>query len=254
MEHVSETLEALADSAVARRAIKQHSCIRGIRGVPMSEVARVADAVWREDTPSLPDDADELDELFGAAWEDGLVAIGLLGGCWSDDPAAAMDQALDWATRIDDSVSADALGWFVLGPAAVVADQVPTLVERLRGHPRDAVRRCAVMAAMAWTPASLEGPSAAPLRAKVGQTRIRMVDHSQSELLMGYLLPTLRDEAPSVRKAQRRVLRAWANDDPAAVAAFGEQAGGALPRILRAEVQRAERRAASGDAAGDELP
>lgn len=247
MEHVSDTLDALADSATARSALKQHHCLRGIRGVPMAEVARVGDAVWREDPPTLPDDSDGLDQLFGAAWEDGLIAIGLLAACWPDDPEGAIDQALDWATRIDDIVSADALGWFVLGPASVVTDQVSTMIQRLRHHPRDAVRRCGVMAAMAWTPNTLEGPAAAPLRAKVGQKKVRMVDASHSELLADYLLPTLTDGAPTVRKAQRRVVRAWANDDPAAVAAFGERAGGGLPKLIRAEVKRAERMAVRED-------
>jgi hypothetical protein len=255
MEHVSETLEALADAGVARAALKQHTCLRGIRGVPMAEVARIGDAVWRDDRPHLPDDADGLEQLFGAAWEDGLVAIGLLAACWADDPGNAIDQALDWATRIDDIVSADALGWFVLGPAAVVTKQVPELVSRLRQHPRDAVRRCGVMAAMAWTPATLEGPSAAALRAKVGQTKVRMVDASQSELLSSYLLPTLTDASPSVRKAQRRVLRAWANDDPEAVVAFGEKAAGALPKMLREEIRRAQRIVdRAEDELGDDLP
>jgi len=112
------------------------------------------------------------------------------------------------------------------------------------------------MAAMAWTPAPLEGAAAAPLRAKLGQTRVRMVDAAHGELLASYLLPTLSDGAPAVRKAQRRVLRAWAKDDPQGVVAFGEQAGGALPKLLRAEVQRARRRVdRSGAAApGDDQP
>ena len=207
----------------------------------MAEVARVGDAVWREDAPRLPESADELDQLFGAAWEDGLVAIGLLAACWSDDPEGALDQGLDWATRIDDIVSADALGWFVLGPVAMVTQQIGTLSSRLRSHPRDAVRRCAIMAAMAWTTSPLEGPAAAPLRAKLNQKKVRMVDASQSQHLADYLLPSLNDASPSVRKAQRRVVRAWANDDPAGVVAFGARAGGGLPKLLRSEVQRASR-------------
>ena len=244
MEHVSETLEALSDSAVARAAMKQMTCIRGVRGVPMGEVARIGDAVWREDAPTLPTDADDLDRLFGAAWEDGLVAVGLLAACWNSDPRNAFDQALDWGTRVDDIVTADALGWMVLGPLSVVLDRVGELKQRLGQHHRDAVRRCGLMAAMAWTPASLEGPSAAPLRAKLGQTKVRMVDASLNDRLTPYLLSSLHDEAPTVRKAQRRVLRAWANDAPAAVVAWGEKAAGALPKILRAEVKRAARLAA----------
>ena len=39
-------------------------------------MARVAVAAWHEEPPRLPDDAADLTALFGAAWEDGLVAVG----------------------------------------------------------------------------------------------------------------------------------------------------------------------------------
>jgi hypothetical protein len=241
MEHISETLEGLADSAVARASMKQVSCIRGVRGVPMGEVARIGDAIWRDEKPRLPADSEDLDRLFGAAWEDGLVAIGLLAACWTDDKLNAYDLAMDWASRTDDIVTADALGWMVLGPAAAVLHKEGELRGRLMQHPREAVRRCGVMCAMAWTSANLEGPSAAPLRAKLGIKQVRMVAKSLSDKLSPFLLSTLKDESPAVRKAQRRVLRAWANDDPEAVVAWGEKAGGGLPSLLRTEVKRAIR-------------
>jgi hypothetical protein len=241
VEHVSETLEALSDAGTAKAASKQTTSLRGIRGVPTSEIARVADAAWREDPPVLAEVGDELDALFGAAWEDGLVAIGLLATCWSDAPVDAFDRALDWAERLDDSASADALGWLVLGPIAAVLDDADALQHRLRHHHRDAVRRCGLMAAMAWTPTTLEGPAAAPLRAKHNNKKLRMVEAARSDLLAPHLHAWLRDESPSVRKAMRRILRAWANDDPAAVVAWGEAAGGGLPKLLRPEVKRAQR-------------
>ncbi len=247
MEHVSETLEALSDSATAKAAGKQTSSLRGIRGVPTGEIARIADAVYREDPPVLDEVGDELDQLFGAAWEDGLVAIGLLATCWGDAPVDALDRALDWAERLDDPVSADALGWLVLGPVAAVLGEARTVRQRLRDHRREAVRRCGLMAAMAWTPATLEGPSAAPLRAKLGQKKLRMVEAARSDLLGDHLHAYLRDESPMVRKAMRRILRAWANDDPASVVQWGEEAGGGLPKLLRPEVKRAQRAAAAAE-------
>lgn len=241
MEHVSETLEALSDSATARSAGKQVSSLRGIRGVPTGEIARVADAVYREDPPTLALDGDDLDRLYNAAWEDGLVAVGLLATCWSDAPVDGLDRALDWAERLDDPVTADALGWLVLGPAAAVLGEAGRIRDRLRDHRRESVRRCGLMAAMAWTPNPLEGPSAAPLRAKLKQKKLRMVDDARSDLLHDHLLAWLHDESPMVRKAMRRILRAWANSDPQAVVRWGEVADGGLPKLLRPEVKRAAR-------------
>jgi len=248
MEHVSETLEALSDSATAKAASKHTSSLRGLRGVPTGEIARVADAVWREERPTLAEHGDELDALFGAAWEDGLVAVGLLATCWSEQPVDGFDLALSWAERLDDAVTADALGWLILGPAAAVLNESATLRERLLNHRREAVRRCGLMAAMAWTPASLEGPSAAPLRAKLKQRKLRMVDDARSDLLHPHLRAYVRDESPIVRKAMRRILRAWANSDPDAVVRWGDDVAGGIPKLLRPEVKRAQRQAKGGGA------
>jgi len=241
MEHVSETLEALSEASTAKTAGKHTSSLRGIRGVPTGEIARLADATWREERPRLPDHGDELDALFSAAWEDGLIAVGLLATCWSDRPTDGLDQALDWAVRLDDTTTADALGWLVIGPAAAVLDAGGLVRDRLASHHREEVRRCGLMAAMAWTPTSLEGPSAAPLRAKLGQRKLQMVDEARSDLLHPHLLAFVKDASPMVRKAMRRILRAWANDAPAAVVAWGAEVDGGLPKLLRPEVKRAAR-------------
>ena len=52
----------------------------------------------------------------------------------------------------------------------------------------------------------------------------------------------LRDESPAVRKALRRVLRAWGQADPEAVTRWAVSVRGGLPRILQSEVKRAQRR------------
>src|SRR5690606_4371906 len=107
-EAIAETLEALAQDDVARRAGRMVQTLRGIRGVPQAEVARIAAAAWEEDPPRLPDDEDLLARLYGNAWEDGLVAIGLLAAALPDTPADALQIGLDWCTRIDDAPSGDA--------------------------------------------------------------------------------------------------------------------------------------------------
>ena len=73
------------------------------------------------------------------------------------------------------------------------------------------------------------------------QKKLRMVEHARSDLLHDHVLAWLHDESPMVRKAMRRVLRAWADDDPKAVVRWGDAAGGGLPKLLRPEVKRAAR-------------
>ncbi len=243
MEEVSELLEAMADAGTARSAGKQLTCLRGIRGVPPGEIARIADAAWREHKPRLPRDEDELDRLFGQAFEDGLVAIGLAAAAVGDDPEAALDMGLDWAQRTDDATTADALGWLLLGPAALAGPGLGAVRSRLLGHRRPEVRRACVMAGMAATPATVQGPAAAPLRARVGQRRLRIVDAALSEALAPHASALVKDEAPVVRKALRRLLRAWAADDPEAVVAWADTIAGGLPKLLKAEVDRARRAA-----------
>lgn len=53
----------------------------------------------------------------------------------------------------------------------------------------------------------------------------------------------VRDEDAGVRKALRRVLRAWAKHDPASLVTWADGVRGGLPRLLGDEVQRARRRA-----------
>ncbi len=238
---LSDTLEALADAETARRQRKQAQPLRGIRGTPLAEVARIAAAAQQESPARLPEHAAELGELFAAAWEDGLVAIGLLAATVPDSPHDALDVGLDWLGRIDDVATADALGWLVLGGGCLASGEPLSSL----GKPMHvAAKRAVVMAAMAALPEPLEGASAAALRSKLSQRRVAWVDSPQSEVIAEHLNGWLRDEMPPVRKAVRRVLRAWTKWDPAAVTAWGDAVRGGLPKMLRAEVERARRRAA----------
>lgn len=244
-EVVSETLETLSKADIARKLRKQVQTIRGIRGVSLGDVAKVAASTWQDAHPALPEAGPELTRLFGTAFEDGLVAIGLLAAALPDAPAEAFAIGLDWVERVDDVATADALGWLVLGPAALLMGKPLEALGPVLGHGRPAVRRAGVMCAMAWLPEPIEGPAAAPLRAKLGQRHTQWVDVPQSVILSNLADRILRDESPEVRKALRRVLRTWTASDPTAVAEWGERwvTRGGLPKLLSDETKRARRKA-----------
>jgi hypothetical protein len=237
---VSETLDALSDADTAKRQSKQVQPLKGVRGTPLSEVARILAAIQLEAPPKLPDDAGELSDLFAAAWEDGLIAVGLLAACVPDAPQTTLDIGLEWVNRIDDTATADALGWLVLGGSCLAAGEPLSSL----GRPSHiAARRSVVMAAMAALPEPVEGPAASALRARLSQKRVAWVEAPRSEALHAHLTAWWRDESPAVRKAVRRVLRTWTKSDPAAVVVWGDSIKGGLPKLLRAEVDRARRRA-----------
>ncbi len=238
---VSESLEALSDTGTARRRRKTHRTLRGARGVPIGEVARIAAATWNDRGASLPGDDDALTALFGAAWEDGLVAIGLLGAVIPDAPEEALQLGLEWLERVDDVETADALGWLVLGGALLASGGTLATLPH-PDHPL--ARRAVVMAGLAATPEPIIGPSASPLRERLGTRTVQWVGEALSPMLATHCTRWCRDEAPTARKALRRVLRAWADSDPVALAAWGDGLHGGLPRLLADEVRRAGRRAA----------
>ncbi|MCB9682250.1 MAG: DNA alkylation repair protein [Alphaproteobacteria bacterium] len=254
---LSDTLEALADrrTAAARR---QHAHpLKGVRGVSDGELARLLAAAWHEEEVVLDRDEGALDRLFAAAFEDGLMAIGLVAAALPDAPDTALDLGLGWLERVDDPQSADALGWFVLGPAALASGRgLAPLIEAARAAGHEAARRAVVSAGLALTPEPLQGPCAAALRERLGERHIRFVDAARAADLTTLADAFLRDESPMVRKALRRVLRAWTADDPAGVASWADAVRGGLPKLLKEEVERARRRAAraarDAEAAGDD--
>jgi hypothetical protein len=245
-ELLSEMLETLADPRTASKTSKSVQTLRGVRGVPSSEVARVLAAAWQEQPPHLDHDAGPLGRLFASAWEDGLVAIGLLAAAAPDDPEAAWEIARDWLDRVDDVATADALGWMVLGPAILAGGRPLSALLDLARHGHVMPRRAACAAGMAMTPALLEGPSAAALRERVGQRQIRFVEAPQDEALTALCHAFVKDPAPEIRKALRRLLRVWTKGSPAAVVAWADAVRGGLPRLLGDEVKRARRKADRG--------
>lgn len=212
--------------------------LRGVRGVPGGKLAALIAEAYRAQAPTLPADGPALDELFGRAWEDGLAAIGLCATCVRETPAEALALGLGWAERTDDVATADALGWLVLGPAAALGVQLPETLERLAEHARPETRRAAASMALAFTPEKIEGPAAAGLREQVGERQVRMVETVVPEIAGPILARFVRDDAPAVQKALRRVVRAWAADAPESLVAWAASVRGGIPRLLGAEVDR----------------
>lgn len=240
---VSDTLELFADKRTAATRGRDVKPLKGLRGVPDGEIARIAASVWEEHGVDLDVDHGALDRLYGNALEDGLVAIGLVSAALPDAPWAALDLGRRWLDVVDDPITADALGWLVLGPA-MLATQTPVsaVVEQV-GHLGPAAQRALVAAGLAWTPEPLTGPAAAPLRARIGDKRIRFVEAPWSPGLTDLLDATWRHETPAVRKVLRRVVRAWAKADPEAVVAWADGVRGGLPKLLSDEVRKARRAA-----------
>ena len=241
-EIVSDLLEAVANGKIARTRGKEIRTLRGVRGVPAGELARIGAALW-EEGPTL-DDEDALNTLFATAWEDGLTAIGLLAALLPDGPHAALDLGRDWLERIDDHQTADALGWLVLGPAVLATGGTlaDVLGDALR-HRRPEVRRAAVSAALALLPEEVIGPAAAPLRARVGAEAVRFVDEVQADQLVQVLDIAVKDGDPAVRKAVRRVAASWAAHQPDAAEAWVVEVRGGAPKMVREAVQKAARKA-----------
>jgi hypothetical protein len=242
---ISQALEAVADRRTAQTLQKSVRPLKGVRGVPTGEIARIAAAAWKDQPVVIDDDREGLSRLFHAAYEDGLIAIGLLAAALPDDPDAALDLGLEWLKTVDDLFTADALGWLVLGPAILATQSPPSeLIEPAKALDHHAPRRAAVSAGLAWTPQRLEGPAAAPLRARVGERHLRFVEETHSTFVDALACAFVRDEAPSVRKAMRRLLRAWTSGDPAAVVQWADGVRGGLPKLFKEEVDRARRHAA----------
>jgi len=242
---LSTVLESMSDDETAARIQKHTRPLRGVRGVAQGALATVITERIASVPPRLPEDGDALTELFGAAWEDGLAAIGLLAVGVGDDPAAALALGLDWADRTDDVTTADALGWLVLGPAAAaLPDGVAEVLETLGSHRRAETRRAAAAIGLAFTPEEVEGPAAAGLRARHGTRALRMVDAPVVPVLSAVIRRFVRDTAPPVQKVLRRIVRVWVDADPDSAVAWAPTVPGGLPKLLGAEIARARGRKA----------
>jgi hypothetical protein len=232
---ISRALEAASDEQTARAQRRQIACLRGIRGASMRAVAEAADRAWRQDRPVLPDDEAVLDGLFATAWEDGLAAIALLAATIPDSADVAAEIARGWLDRTDDVLTADAIGWMILGPAAIASGGGAKAV--LAGlADRPIAHRAAVSAGLAFTPTPLQGPCAAAVRARLDQTSVQWVGALDTTAVEAILTAFARDPDPGVLKGVRRLLRRWGEEDPSAALAWAESFRGGLPKVLREEV------------------
>jgi len=218
--HYSALLEAQADEQLARRRRRHLAPLKGLRGVSAADVLTVLMKAWGEDV-SLPRDSAALSRLFTTAHEDGLVAIGLTAAALPDSPDEALALAYEWLDFVDDLETADALGWYVLGPGLLATGQdLVSSVADVCSHRRPERRRAGVMACMAALPVAIEGPVAGALRDRMAQRHVAFVDAPLSNLVGESLGSAATDVSPHVRKALARVLREWAVHDPDAVGAW----------------------------------
>jgi hypothetical protein len=234
-------LEDASEGRLAAARTRDLSPLRGVRGVPDGAIARLAAETQRHGGVHLDRDRVALLDLFGQAFEDGLLTIALAAAALPDDPEGAWELGWDLWARCDDPLTADALGEVLLGPSAVALGRLDALL----AHAKDDSplrRRALVAAGAAWLPTPLLGPQVAALRERLGARDVRFVEAAQSAWIGALATTFARDEAPQVRKALRRLLRDWTAVDPAAVVTWAAGVRGGLHRLLGDEVARAKRR------------
>jgi hypothetical protein len=236
---ISKYLEAKSSRAQAGRRMKQLQPLRGLRGTPHAEVSRLIAQTWKTHPVRLADDLDVLHELFCTAHEDGLVAMGLVAAALPDEPQRALDLAERWLDMVDDVETADALGWMIYGPALGAAGEpVGEVLASWAHDPRPAVRRMALMGALSRLPVLLEGPTAAGIRARLGEQKVALTDSVDGVTLSRVCTAFLRDSNASVQKALARVLRSWGIWDPTGAEDFLKGIQGGVPKRLREEAMR----------------
>lgn len=239
---ISAALQGLADEEYARKRGRQISPLRGLRGVPPGAVVKVLVASWKASRAVLPRDEAGLHRLFGTAFEDGLVAVGLLAAALPAEPLEALDLTERWIAMVDDLETADSLGWLLLGPGLLASGEpFSEAVRELMVHPHPVRRRVGVMALMAPLPIPIEGAAAA-LREQLGSRRLAFVEAPLSEPLQELLPLAIRDEDPHVRKAAARVLRQWGTLEPDKVEALLAAQRGGVPKFIREEAERGIRK------------
>jgi hypothetical protein len=242
-EVISDSLEAVSDGHTARKRARQVQPFRGVRGVAPKDVTRILVSTWQASPLQLPDDEELLQTLFMTAFEDGLVAVGLLAAALPDAPVDVLDMADELLPHVDDTETADALGWLVLGPGLLATGEgLADGVLALKDAPPHR-RRAAVMALMTALPEPVQGGAAAALRERMKNRQVVFVEAPLSDEIERALVAYLRDTSPVVRKAVARVLRAWGTFDPDRVEALIQTFPGGMSKQLREEAVRGIRKA-----------
>lgn len=236
VELIRARLEALADVSTARKQRQHVRPLRGLRGVPPAELSRFLVEIYAAEPCVLPEHDRALRLLFGGAFEDGLLAIGLAAAALPDAPEAALDLSRWWGEIVDDHATADALGWLLVGPGllATAGEGAGARLASLRQAPPHR-RRVAVAAVLAALPLPVEGPAAAALRSRLGVKDVVFVERPLAAVLDPVLRAFHRDEEAAVRKGVSRALRTWAVEDPMAAQHFVNSVPGGISKQLRAE-------------------
>jgi hypothetical protein len=242
-EFISASLESASDGHTARKRGRQVQPFRGVRGVAPKDVTRILVESWKESPLQLPDDEELLQTLFMTAFEDGLVAIGLLAAALPDAPVDVLDMADELLPHVDDTETADAIGWLVLGPGLLATGEgLADGVLALRDAPPHR-RRAAVMSLLTALPEPVQGAAAGALRERMKTRNVVFVEGVLSDEIERAIVAFMRDTSPVVRKAVARVLRAWGACDPERVEALVQGFPGGLSKQLRDEAERGIRKA-----------
>jgi hypothetical protein len=241
MDEISRRLEQAAKDPVAIRRMKQIQPLKGVRGVPLGDVASIAAEFYRHSPMRLPADYEQLHSLFCTAHEDGLVAIALASVAAVDNPEDGLDLGMRWLEMVDDLETADALGWLLIGPCLMAQFSGGELLGMVKDG-RPMVRRTGVMGCLAALPVRVEGPAAACLRERAGEKHIQMVDEPSSALLDKVMARSIRDRDPHVLRAVSRVLRGWGECDPDATEYFLANTLGGIPKRLREQAEKGIRK------------
>jgi hypothetical protein len=221
--------------------MKQIQPLKGVRGVPLGDVAAIAAEFYKRSPARLPEHYEGLHSLYCTAHEDGLVAIALASVAAIDTPEAGLDLAMRWLDMVDDLETADALGWLLLGPCLLAQHSGGELLGMVKDG-RPMVRRAGVMGCMAALPVRVEGPAAACLRERAGERHIQMVDKAASPLVAKVMGRAIRDSDSHVLRAVARVLRGWGESDPQAVEHFLAHTPGGIAKRLREQAEKGIRK------------
>ena len=219
---ISNALEELADKQTRFKKAKHLQPFRGLRGVSARDMGPVIRDAWAGGV-DLTGDAEALRRLFSTAHEDGIVAMALVAAAMPDAPLLALELAEEWLDVVDDTETADALGWLVLGPSLLSQGSAMGLSSyclESRGSCRPHAKRALVMACMAALPIEVEGVAAGALRDRMGVRRLAFVEQVIPDVCDVVLDAFWREDHPHVCKAIARLARSWGECEPETVAKF----------------------------------
>ena len=234
-------MEQRSSIDTARKLRREVKSIKGIHGVNSRDLSSIIIDLFDTSGPTLLENLDQVDDLFGHSYEEGLIAVGLLAATLPDAPELCFELALSWLERVDEHQTADSIGWLLIGPGMLATrtpcSEVIQIVEQ-NDHPL--AMRSAVISGLAALPEVVSLTAAAGLRARLGTPEIRFVDEAASTIVSELLTTYFKRAEPVVRKGVRRLLGAWTRCDQEAVIEWQQRAQqmGGLHKMLSTEIAR----------------